>query len=61
MVPSSPVAIFGLLLACCPPLSNSRTVGSGLLGVITGIASGFKSVGEWEGMADVKPFWLTRT
>jgi len=29
MLRSSPVAIFRLLLADCPPLSNSRTIGSG--------------------------------
>jgi len=29
MVHSSWAAIFRLLLACCPPLANSRTVGSG--------------------------------
>jgi len=61
MVRSSPVAIFRLQEAWGPPLSKSRTVGSGWLGVITGIASGLKSVGEREGMADVQQVWLTRT
>ena len=47
MLHSSSVAIFRGLLACCPPpLLNSSIVRSGCLGVIAGIASGFKTVGE---------------
>ena len=44
-----------------PPLSNSGVVGSEWLGGMAGVASEFKTEGEWERTREGKPFWLICT
>jgi len=62
MLCSSPMAIFGLLLGrSAPPLSNSSVVGFEWLEVMAGVASEFKTAGEWERTTDGKRFWLIST
>jgi len=62
MLGSSPIAIFRLLLGRSPPPpSNSGVVGSEWLGVMTGVASEFKTAGEQERTTDGKRFGLIST
>jgi len=56
------MAILRVLLVCCPPVPGiSGVVGSEWLGVMAGVSSQFKTVGERERILGVKRFWLIDT